>query len=76
MDLMLLGRTTYDYHNYEGQNVDPLCPTFLVPTSFWAQATSDSMFADLGRGIPELAVTRLPSSEPWSSCSSLEPWCP
>ncbi len=58
--LLLLGRTTYDYHNYEGQNVDPLCPTFLVSTSFWAQTTSDSKFGDLGRGIPEIAVGRLP----------------
>ncbi len=58
--LLLVGRTTYDYHNYSGANVDPLCPTFLVSTSFWAQATSDSMFADLGRGYPEAAVGRLP----------------
>ena len=28
-----VGRTTYDYLNYGGQNVDPLCPTFLVSTS-------------------------------------------
>ena len=64
--LLLLGRTTYDYRNYSGLNVDPLCPTFLVPTSFWAQATSDSAFGDLGRGTsvvggyPEIAVGRLP----------------
>lgn len=58
--LLLLGRTTYDYHNFSGTNVDPLCPTFLVPTTFWAQATSDSLFGDLGRGFPEVAVGRLP----------------
>jgi len=58
--LLLLGRTTYDYLNYSGQNVDPLCPAYLVSTSFWAQATSDSAFGDLGRGIPEVAVGRLP----------------
>ncbi|MEI6235299.1 MAG: C25 family cysteine peptidase [Planctomycetota bacterium] len=58
--LLLLGRTTYDYHNYSGANVDPLCPAFLVSTTFWAQTTSDSMFGDLGRGYPEVAVGRLP----------------
>ncbi len=58
--LLLVGRTTYDYHNYSGANVDPLCPAFLVSTTFWAQATSDSMFGDLGRGYPEVAVGRLP----------------
>src|SRR5205085_9440392 len=58
--LLLLGRTTYDYRNYSGLNVDPLCPAFLVSTSFWSQATSDSAFGDLGRGYPEVAVGRLP----------------
>ena len=58
--LLLVGRTTYDYLNYSGANVDPLCPAFLVSTSFWAQTTSDSMFGDLGRGYPEVAVGRLP----------------
>lgn len=58
--LLLVGRTTYDYHNYSGNNVDPLCPTFLVGTSFWAQSTSDSMFGDMGRGVPEVAIGRLP----------------
>gem|GEM_PF-518832 len=62
--LLLLGRTTYDYHNYSGLNVDPLCPTFLVSTSFWSQATSDSLFGDLGRGTPEVAVGRLPVNTP------------
>ncbi len=61
--LLLLGRTTYDYLNYSGANVDPLCPTFLVSTTFWAQATSDSMFGDLGRGYPEVAVGRLPVND-------------
>lgn len=58
--LLLVGRTTYDYRNYEGQNVDPLCPAFLVSTTFWAQTTSDSKFGDLGHGVPEVAVGRLP----------------
>jgi hypothetical protein len=58
--LLLVGRTTYDYKNYSGLNVDPLCPTFLVSTTSWAQATSDSQFGDLGRGYPEVAVGRLP----------------
>ncbi|HLX60677.1 MAG TPA: C25 family cysteine peptidase [Planctomycetota bacterium] len=61
--LLLLGRTTYDYRNYSGLGVDPLCPTFLVSTTFWAQATSDSMFGDLGRGYPEIAVGRLPVND-------------
>ncbi len=58
--VLLLGRTTYDYKNYSGANVDPMCPAFLVATTFWAQTTSDSMFGDLGRGYPEVAVGRLP----------------
>ena len=58
--VLLLGRTTYDYLNYSGANVDPLCPAYLVSTSFWAQTTSDSKFGDLGRGYPEVAVGRLP----------------
>jgi hypothetical protein len=62
--LLLLGRTTYDYHNYSGLNIDPLCPAFLVPTTFWAQSTSDSQFGDLGRGYPEVAVGRLPVNDP------------
>ncbi len=62
--LLLLGRTTYDYLNYSGLNVDPLCPTFLVSTSSWAQTTSDSTFGDLGRGYPEVAVGRLPVNNP------------
>ncbi|HLX63152.1 MAG TPA: C25 family cysteine peptidase, partial [Planctomycetota bacterium] len=61
--VLLLGRTTYDYRNYSGLGVDPLCPTFLVSTTFWAQATSDSMFGDLGRGYPEVAVGRLPVND-------------
>ncbi|HLX62940.1 MAG TPA: kelch repeat-containing protein [Planctomycetota bacterium] len=61
--LLLLGRTTYDYRNYSGANVDPLCPAFLVSTSNWAQTTSDSMFGDLGRGYPEVAVGRLPVND-------------
>src|SRR5262249_36846193 len=54
--LLLMGRTSYDYHNYSGQNVDPLCPSYLVSTSFWAQTTSDAMFGDLGRGYAEVRV--------------------
>jgi hypothetical protein len=62
--LLLVGRTTYDYRNYSGLNVDPLCPAFLVSTTFWAQATSDSLFGDLGRGYPEVAIGRLPVNTP------------
>jgi len=56
--LLLLGRTTYDYRNYSGANVEPLCPTFLISTSFWAQATSDALFGDL-----KVAVGRLPMND-------------
>ena len=55
--------TNYDYLNYSGLNVDPLCPAFLVSTSNWAQTTSDSLFGDLGRGYPEVAVGRLPAND-------------
>ena len=58
--VQLVGRTTYDYLNYGGLNVDPMCPAFLVSTTFWAQTTSDSQFGDLGSGIPSIAVGRLP----------------
>src|ERR1035441_9552972 len=58
--LLLVGRTTYDYLNYSGANVDPMCPAFLVSTTFWAQTTSDSLFGDLGSGIPSIAIGRLP----------------
>lgn len=61
--VLLLGRTTYDYLNYSGANVDPLCPAFLVPTTLWSQTTSDAKFGDLGRGIPEVAVGRLPVND-------------
>lgn len=62
--VLLVGRTTYDYLNYSGVNVDPLCPTFLVSTSFWSQATSDALFGDLGRGFPEVSVGRMPVNTP------------
>lgn len=58
--LLLLGRTTYDYKNYSGSGVDPLCPAYLVSTTYWAQTTSDSKFGDLGRGFSEVAIGRLP----------------
>jgi hypothetical protein len=45
-------------------NVDPLCPAFLVSTTFWAQTTSDSLFGDMGTGIPSVAVGRLPANTP------------
>ena len=58
--LLLVGRTTYDYLNYSGANVDPLCPSYLVTTGFWAQTVGDAAFGDLGRGYPEVAVGRFP----------------
>jgi hypothetical protein len=62
--LLLAGRTTYDYRNYSGANVDPLCPTFLASTTFWSQTTADALFGDLGRGYPEVSVGRLPANTP------------
>ncbi len=70
--LMLLGRTTYDYRNYSGLNVDPLCPTFLVSTSFWSQTTSDSTFGDMGRGYSEVAIGRLPVNTPAELSSAVK----
>ncbi|HLX61614.1 MAG TPA: C25 family cysteine peptidase, partial [Planctomycetota bacterium] len=62
--VLLAGRTTYDYHDYAGAGVDPLCPTFLISTSFWAQTAGDALFGDLGRGYAEIAVGRLPANTP------------
>ncbi len=61
--LLLLGRTTSDYRNYSGAGVDPMCPAFLISTTTWAQTTSDALFGNLGRGIPEVAVGRLPVND-------------
>ncbi|HLX61050.1 MAG TPA: C25 family cysteine peptidase [Planctomycetota bacterium] len=60
--LLLTGRTTYDYHDYSGSGVDPLCPSYLVSTTFWAQTTSDAMFGDLGRGYAEVKIGRIPAN--------------
>ena len=62
--LLLVGRTTYDYLNKEGQNVDPLCPAFFISTSYLSQTLSDPLFGDLGNGYPEVAVGRLPVNTP------------
>ncbi len=62
--LLLMGATTYDYHNYSGANVDPMCPTYLVSTTFWAQSLSDASFGDLGRGYSEVSVGRIPVYTP------------
>ena len=75
--LLLTGATSYDYHNYSGANVDPLCPSFLITTGFWAQTVSDAVFGDLGRGYPEVSVGRFPvrtsmtspGEAPMSSCA-------
>ncbi len=61
--VLLAGRTSYDYKNYSGANVDPLCPAFLISSNNWAQTTSDALFADLGRGYPEAAIGRLPAND-------------
>jgi hypothetical protein len=60
--LLLAGRTNADYRDYTGTGADPLCPTYLVSTTFWSQATSDSMFGDLGRGYPEVKIGRIPAN--------------
>src|ERR1043165_6669450 len=60
--LLLAGRTSSDYHDYSGAGANPLCPTYLVSTTFWSQATSDSMYGDLGRGYPEVKVGRIPAN--------------
>lgn len=61
--LLLVGRTNWDYHGYEGVHLDPLCPTFLVSTTRFTQAPSDSAFGDLGKGYPEVAVGRFPVND-------------
>ncbi|MBI3827967.1 MAG: autotransporter-associated beta strand repeat-containing protein [Planctomycetes bacterium] len=61
--LLLVGRTNWDYHGYEGVHLDPLCPTFLVATTRFSQAPSDAAFGDLGGGYPEVAVGRFPVNE-------------
>jgi autotransporter-associated beta strand protein len=62
--LLLAGRTTYDYRDYTPPYVDPLCPTFLVPTTYLWLSHADALFGDLGRGYPEVAVGRLPANTP------------
>jgi len=63
--LVLLGRTTYDYKNYEGHNTDPQCPTWIEPSKFFAQAACDEVYGDLlGRGYPQIAVGRYPFDTP------------
>ncbi|MEI6231938.1 MAG: C25 family cysteine peptidase [Planctomycetota bacterium] len=62
--VLLVGRTTFDYLNYSGGNVDPLCPSFLISTSFWSQTTSDARFGDLGKGYAEISVGRMPVYTP------------
>ena len=61
--LVLMGRTNYDYHNYAGTNVDPLCPSYLVTTKFWDETQSDSEYGDFGKGFPEVAVGRIPAND-------------
>jgi autotransporter-associated beta strand protein len=56
--LLLAGRTSTDYLNTTGNvNVDPLCPSYLISTTFWSQTVSDAAFGDLGRGYPEVRVS-------------------
>ncbi len=70
--LLLVGRTTYDYNNSSGANVDPLCPSFLVSTTFWSQTTSDSILGDLGRGYPEVKIGRLPANNAAEAAVAVE----
>src|SRR4029078_1315035 len=46
--LLLLGRTTYDYLNYSGANVDPMCPTYLVSATFCEQTATGSVLGGAG----------------------------
>ncbi len=62
--LLLVGRTTFNYRNYGGTNVDPLCPSFLIKTTFFWQTVSDPSFGDLGNGYSEVSVGRLPANTP------------
>ncbi|MCY3024154.1 MAG: C25 family cysteine peptidase [Planctomycetota bacterium] len=62
--LLLVGRTTFDYRNYTGANVDPLCPSFLLSTTFFAQTVSDPSFGDLGNGYAEVSIGRMPVNTP------------
>ncbi len=59
--LLLLGRTSFDYKNYLGQNMDMMCPTVLVSTSRFGEVNGDPMYGDLGKGYPEIAVGRIPA---------------
>ncbi|MCX7806484.1 MAG: C25 family cysteine peptidase, partial [Planctomycetota bacterium] len=59
--LLLLGRTSFDYRNYLGQNMDMMCPTVLVATSRFGEVNGDPMYGDLGNGYPEVAVGRIPA---------------
>jgi autotransporter-associated beta strand protein len=58
--LLLVGRTTYDYHDREKAGVDPLCPSFFVSTEQLSLTVSDAKFADFGKGYPQICVGRLP----------------
>ena len=69
---MLVGRTCYDYHNYSGANIDPLCPSYLVSTTFWSQTESDAAFGDLGSGYAEVRVGRLPANTPAEASTAVQ----
>ena len=62
--LLLVGRTTYDYLDYEGAGLDPLCPSFFASTSYLSQTLADPLFGDLGNGFCEVAIGRLPVNTP------------
>jgi hypothetical protein len=55
--VLLAGRTTYDYRNFEGLNVDR---SAHVPDLDQRLGADDvrHIYADLGRGYPELSVGR------------------
>jgi len=61
--LLLVGSASYDPRNFTGGNGVDLVPTALLETQSM-EASSDDALADLyRRGVPEMAVGRLPLSD-------------
>jgi hypothetical protein len=58
--VLLVGDATFDPHNYLGVGDFDFLPTYLAETAL-LETASDDWFADLNhRGLPEMAVGRLP----------------
>jgi len=59
--VLLVGDNSYDFHNYEQKNIDPMVPSVLVPTRYACQTNADALFGDLdGDGTPDIPVGRFP----------------